>query len=97
MVRGTGKSRETKAEARMVTQVREDGGLNQAGSNRDGETCKDSEYSRSDGRWTGWGDMREKGERDDSGRLGLSNQNGSAFPCDGDDHVEQSVRGLAVI
>lgn len=25
MVRGTGKSRETKAEARMVTQVREDG------------------------------------------------------------------------
>lgn len=41
--------------------------------------------------------MREKGERDDSGRLGLSNQNGSAFPCDGDDHVEQSVRGLAVI
>ena len=35
--------------------------------------------------------------RDDSGRLGLSNQNGSAFPCDGDDHVEQSVRGLAVI
>lgn len=59
MVRGTGKSRETKAEARMVTQVREDGGLNQAGSNRDGETCKDSEYSRSesqaDGRWTGWG------------------------------------------
>lgn len=32
----------------MIIQVREDGGLDQAGSSRDGENCWDSEYSWSE-------------------------------------------------